>query len=1104
MFHERRFFPIVRTATRRWTRVLGAALAVSITFQPAIAHLSLIRQGEESRGAREPGDYFGWASAAGDFDDDGYNDLAVGSPHDEQGDYPDTRHHGFVTINYGSPTGLTHAGADKLSIDPSWEDDTSIEMGRVLAAGDFDGDGADDLAVALPFVNTNDGMGSTFNNGGAVLIYPGIAGIGISPNASAALVGAFQADERFGWALAVGDFDDDGYEDLAVGGPGRDGRQGGVSVFYGNASGLRWDDPRRTEFSASDWLSAPPADSEFGAKLAAGHVMGDPSDDLIIGAPHMTVIGLANEGRIFLTEGGPGGLDTSPSDWHTAVDLWPGAPPQSNAYFGWSLAVGNFTDDESGYRSLVIGEPWRDVGTKDNAGQVYVADGSFTGLRESSVLRLTQSDVDGTPGTDELFGYAVAAGRFTVGPYDDLAISAPGQNLASVVNSGHVHVLYGNATGLDVASHITYNTKKIDYQAWNDQRLGMSLTFGRFDNNAGSRAGLAIGAPNHDGYSGIVYALLPWRQPEQHRCVTSMARDCENTIVYSRRLFEEVQIASTTKIMTALLACEMIEDGLADLSDVYLVPSWAANNIAGTTSPLVAGEFLSLETLLILTMSESDNDASYAVADLLTGGDATWSDHYGTTKDFVDMMNARAATAGLDHTYFTNPAGLDIQDTDGTYPYSCAFDMLKLTRIAMQHDIFRDLVGTASWTVVRLGGLATVDTFYLTSQQSWFPMAIGVKGGTTGRAGRCGVSSGVDVLGGGEFYSDVFGTLNDVSSRRYQEAADLLAIARSACAGDEDDVEWPLQIPPSPVASELDSIPSFAGERRCLSAQLETDPAQFPDQTLIELHRRGDSADPIASFAIDVRLQSDLVLAPEATATVGITGALGAGGLRISNPTDQPAELLLEFSFPEGYQEVAFVEPWGFYQTASYPGDGSPHDFMATIHNISPVTARVTVEEVGYEFLADLTVPDPTWSTELLRGGPAQGSVTVCVQGIDPEGTENGHLVIRQPGGLLETDEPGISSEPPAGRLVAMPNPFHASTRLRFQTTRTGDATLDVYDVSGRLVGRADLGRIDVGLHEVVWDGRDATGNAAPSGVYFARLRLDGEPIASVKLLLRR
>ncbi|MEO7795331.1 MAG: FG-GAP repeat protein, partial [Thermoanaerobaculia bacterium] len=112
------------------------------------------------------------------------------------------------------------------------------DFGHAFATGDFNGDGVEDLATGIP---NDDGVANIEQNIGAVYVQLGVSGVGIAPPGNAFLldqeVGPDLSldDEHFGWALASGDFNDDGFADLAVGVPGnRVGgvATGGVQVYY--------------------------------------------------------------------------------------------------------------------------------------------------------------------------------------------------------------------------------------------------------------------------------------------------------------------------------------------------------------------------------------------------------------------------------------------------------------------------------------------------------------------------------------------------------------------------------------------------------------------------------------------------------------------------------------------------------------------------------------------------------------------------------------------------------------------------------------------------------------------------------------------------------
>ena len=174
-------------------------------------------------GVAEPGDSFGDALAVGDFDGDGVTDLAVGVSLEAVGTVADA---GAVNVLYGTAGGLTGAGSQLFTQDSPGvgsSAETEDNFGGVLAAGDFDGDGFADLAVGM----WRENVGATAN-GGAVNVLYGTAG-GLTGSGSQFLTqdspgvpGVVERDDELGFAVGAGDYDSDGFADLAVGVPGED------------------------------------------------------------------------------------------------------------------------------------------------------------------------------------------------------------------------------------------------------------------------------------------------------------------------------------------------------------------------------------------------------------------------------------------------------------------------------------------------------------------------------------------------------------------------------------------------------------------------------------------------------------------------------------------------------------------------------------------------------------------------------------------------------------------------------------------------------------------------------------------------------------------
>jgi hypothetical protein len=178
-----------------------------------------------------------------DFDDDGFADLAVGTPSEDVGAAADA---GAVTVLYGSAAGLSASGSRQLTQDTAGVPDAAEgddHFGHLLAAGDFNGDGRADLAVAVLFED----VGAIVDAGAVTALYGTAAGLGAAGSQqltqdTPGVPGSAEAGDAFGHALAAGDVHGDGLVDLAVGAPAEDVGAamdaGAVNLLPGTAGGL--------------------------------------------------------------------------------------------------------------------------------------------------------------------------------------------------------------------------------------------------------------------------------------------------------------------------------------------------------------------------------------------------------------------------------------------------------------------------------------------------------------------------------------------------------------------------------------------------------------------------------------------------------------------------------------------------------------------------------------------------------------------------------------------------------------------------------------------------------------------------------------------------
>jgi FG-GAP repeat len=346
---------------------------------------------------RQTMDLFGKAIATGDFNGDGYVDLAVGAFLDREGGIEA----GTVSIFRGTSVGIDRGRVDLLhaqapNVPSNLFGDT---FGTALATGDFNKDGYDDLAVGAPALTTE---GDANNTHGMVLVFHGSENGLLQLGASAfwqgrnGMAGKPQSGDDFGSALTVGDFNGDTYPDLAIGAPLEDSEKyhtsadGVVSVIYGGSKGLAGEKSQLITQETPGIFSTPESGDQFGSSLAAGDFDGNGVDDLAIGHPFedFPPEGLVDVGAVSILFGQRNQFLSGPNGMILRQGPPFGDRRESGDSFGWSLAAGNF--DGNNADDLAVGVPREDLNGMDE-GLVHVLNTFKFGIKTALVLRVWQS-----------------------------------------------------------------------------------------------------------------------------------------------------------------------------------------------------------------------------------------------------------------------------------------------------------------------------------------------------------------------------------------------------------------------------------------------------------------------------------------------------------------------------------------------------------------------------------------------------------------------------------------------------------------------------------------------------------------------------------------
>ncbi|MEU9189961.1 FG-GAP-like repeat-containing protein [Streptomyces sp. NPDC048484] len=385
-------------------------------------------------GTAESGDQWGAATALGDINADGYADIAIGAP----GENDTTGHadRGAVTILYGPKF---DTGADTMALGDDFEP-VGAKFGSTVAVGDFNADGKADVFTAA--TGTGGNWAARFDDGHEVA--------GDLTTATGALA---YAD------AASGDFNRDGYADVALN--------------YRDASGVG----KVTWFKGSRSLGLSKVSTisvKGGRSLAAGDVNGNGYDDIVIGQPYTAESGAKAGGQVTMVPGAATGFTTTGmTTIHQGTAGVEGAAEAGDA-MGWSVSTGDFNAD--GYADVLTGAPNEDItrsgANKADAGAVWLLKGASTGLTGTGSLSYSQdtTDIAGSTEKDDKLGSSVSLTDFSGHGRAHLLIGAEGED----TGNGTLLYLPSTASGVSLPASAYYGVTQLGTAT--AARLGQVLT----------------------------------------------------------------------------------------------------------------------------------------------------------------------------------------------------------------------------------------------------------------------------------------------------------------------------------------------------------------------------------------------------------------------------------------------------------------------------------------------------------------------------------------------------------------------------------------------------------------------------------------------------
>ncbi len=241
-------------------------------------------------------------------------------------------------------------------------------------------------------------------------------------------------------------------------------------------------------------------------------------------------------------------------------------------------------------------------------------------------------------------------------------------------------------------------------------------------------------------YAGMGNAVLPLKDNDLYALSACLMDADSGRVLYGKNEDEVRAMASTTKIMTLIIA---LEYGNAD--DIVTISPYAAS-MPDVQLNVRAGEKYRLGDLCYAMILESYNDVAVAIAEHIgmsyTDIDGTDTEKRSTDDSkkcvsaFAGLMNDKAAALGCEHTYFITPNGLDAEDNEGKHS-TTARELALIASYAVKNEVFNAITGTKQYSFSEINGKRSCIAYNKDAFLNQMNGAFGIKTGFTGNAGYC-------------------------------------------------------------------------------------------------------------------------------------------------------------------------------------------------------------------------------------------------------------------------------------------------------------------------------------------------------------------------------